>query len=77
MSIFVDENNHLRWSKYPSLVFDGHDPDRRAEVILHSNNIDYGHQQFFISKEGTICHFSRTDIVIGTDESKTKVQWVK
>ena len=23
MSVFVDENNHIHWSKYPSLVFDG------------------------------------------------------
>ena len=42
ISIFVDKDHRIHWLKYPSLTFDGHDPDGRA-VILFPGNLKYDH----------------------------------
>ena len=69
ISVFLDENNHLHWSKYPALVFDSvRHENNHGTRWLHSSHIDYAHHKFNINDDGKISLKSHPNWVLGCSD---------
>jgi len=78
MRVFVDENNHIHWTEYPSLVLDGYRHEKGIPKLFTSHE-EYEQQKFIFNTDDTIGFVTEPDCVLGVGSNflSKYVKWVK
>ena len=74
--VFVDENNHIHWTEYPSLVLDGWEHEK-GTPHLFTSHLESEHQKFIFNTDDTIGFVSQPDCVLGVRTNRLNKKYVK